>query len=237
MAELLEIDRLTAGYGETVVIDAVSLSVAAQSAVAVLGRNGVGKTTLLASVMGLTTYRSGRIRLGGVDVTHRQTHARAQGGLGYVPQEREIFASLTVEENLLVAARAGHWTLERVYGSFPHLAERRRNYGTDLSGGEQQMLAIGRALIGNPALILLDEPFEGLAPVVIDQLVDALERIRAESHLAMLLVEQNVETALGLTERAVVLDRGRIVWQGLSAELERDRRRLAALIGLEPVAD
>jgi branched-chain amino acid transport system ATP-binding protein len=151
-----------------------------------------------------------------------------------VPQEREIFSALTVEENLSVAARPGHWTVPRVYELFPHLAERRRNYGNDLSGGEQQMLAIGRALMGNPSLLLMDEPFEGLAPVIIDELVDAFERIRRDYAMAMLLVEHNVEIALGLAEQSIVLDRGRIVWEGASDALARDPKRLAALIGLEP---
>ncbi|MBI1775821.1 MAG: ABC transporter ATP-binding protein [Proteobacteria bacterium] len=234
MADFLSIDRLTAGYDGTVIIEEISLSLAPQTTLAILGRNGVGKTTLLAALMGLAMPLSGRIRLGGAEITHEETHARARAGLGYVPQEREIFSALTVEENLSVAARPGHWTVPRVYELFPHLAERRRNYGNDLSGGEQQMLAIGRALMGNPTLLLMDEPFEGLAPVLIDELVDAFERIRRDYAMAMLLVEHNVEIALGLAEQSIVLDRGRIVWEGASVVLARDPKRLAALIGLEP---
>jgi branched-chain amino acid transport system ATP-binding protein len=233
MAELLRLDEVTAGYRDTVVLERVSLAVGGEESWALLGRNGVGKTTLLLTVMGLTELRAGRIAFDGEDVTRADTHRRARRGLGLVPQEREIFPSLTVEENLRVARRAGEWTIARVYDLFPRLAERRRHYGSQLSGGEQQMLAVGRALAGNPRLLMLDEPFEGLAPVVVDALAAALLRLRRESRVATLLVEQQVDIALELTERAIVLDRGQVVWRGDSVALAADRERLATLVGLQ----
>jgi branched-chain amino acid transport system ATP-binding protein len=233
MAELLRLDEVTAGYRDTVVLERVSFAIGANEAWAVLGRNGVGKTTLLMTVMGLTTMRAGRVAFSSGDVTALDTHRRVQAGIGYVPQEPEIFPSLTVEENLRVARRPGEWTRDRVYDLFPRLAERRRNYGNQLSGGEQQMLAVGRALVGNPKLLLLDEPFEGLAPVIIDTLVAALSRLRRESNIATVLVEQQVEIALEMTERAIVLDKGQIVWRGESAGLAADHDNLAALVGLQ----
>jgi len=233
MPDLLRLEGVTAGYRDTVVLEDVSLAIGEEQAWALLGRNGVGKTTLLATVMGLTVLQRGRILLGTEDLTHADTHHRAQRGLGLVPQEREIFPSLTVDENLRVAARPGEWTRERVYDLFPHLAERRRNYGNQLSGGEQQMLAVGRALAGNPRILLLDEPFEGLAPVIIDSLAAALVRLRRESRIATLLVEQQVDIALELTEHTVVLDKGQVVWQGDSAALANDRDTLSVLVGLQ----
>jgi branched-chain amino acid transport system ATP-binding protein len=233
MAELLRLEDVTAGYRDTVVLERVALAIGADEAWALLGRNGVGKTTLLATIMGLTVLREGRILLEEEDLTFAATHIRAQRGLGLVPQEREIFPSLTVDENLRVAARPGDWTRERVYDLFPRLAERRRNYGNQLSGGEQQMLAVGRALAGNPRLLLLDEPFEGLAPVIIDTLAEALMRLRRESRIATLLVEQQVDIALELTERTLVLDKGQVVWRGASAALAADRDMLNVLVGLQ----
>ncbi|HUZ75845.1 MAG TPA: ABC transporter ATP-binding protein [Stellaceae bacterium] len=233
MPDLLRLEDVTAGYRDTVVLEGVSLAIGTEEAWALLGRNGVGKTTLLATVMGLTVLRQGRVLFGGEDLTFTDTHRRAQRGLGLVPQEREIFPSLTVDENLRVAGRPGEWTRERVYDLFPPLAERRRNYGNQLSGGEQQMLAVGRALVGNPRILLLDEPFEGLAPVIIDALAAALVRLRRESRIATLLVEQQVDIALELTERTVVLDKGQVVWRGESAALAADRDMLSVLVGLQ----
>jgi branched-chain amino acid transport system ATP-binding protein len=230
---LLRLDDVTAGYRDTVVLERVSVAIAANEAWALLGRNGVGKTTLLMTVMGLTNLNSGAVVFDGRDIATLDTHRRVQAGIGYVPQEREIFPSLTVDENLRVARRAGEWTRERVYDLFPRLAERRRNYGNQLSGGEQQMLAVGRALVGNPRLLLLDEPFEGLAPVIIDTLAAALTRLRSESNIATVLVEQQVEIALEMTENVLVLDKGQIVWQGESLSLAADRERLASLVGLQ----
>ena len=233
MPDLLRLDDVTAGYRDTIVLEHVAIAIANDEAWALLGRNGVGKTTLLSTIMGLTVLRSGRIMLGADDITNEETHRRAQRGLGLVPQEREIFPSLTVDENLRVASRPGEWTRERVYELFPRLAERKRNFGNQLSGGEQQMLAVGRALAGNPKLLLLDEPFEGLAPVIIDMLAAALVRLRRESKIATLLVEQQVDIALEMTERTIVLDKGQVVWRGESAALAADRDTLAVLVGLQ----
>ncbi len=233
MAELLQLDGVTAGYRDTVVLERITAALGANEAWALLGRNGVGKTTLLMTIMGLTVLRSGRLLFDSRDITALETHRRVDAGIGYVSQEREIFPSLTVDENLRVATRPGEWTRDRVYDLFPRLAERRRNYGNQLSGGEQQMLAVGRALVGNPKLLLLDEPFEGLAPVIIDTLVAALTRLRRESRIATVLVEQQVDIALEMTEKAIVLDKGQIVWQGASAALAADHATLASLVGLQ----
>ena len=233
MTDLLEVENITAGYAGNVVLERVSLTLPASSSIALLGRNGVGKTTLLATIMGLTRIHSGSVRLDGADLGKVETYQRADRGLGYVPQEREIFQSLTVHENLKVAVRAGDWTIDRIYELFPGLKQRRGNFGNQLSGGEQQMLAVGRALVSNPKLLLLDEPFEGLAPVIVDQLVDGLDRIRKETRLAMILVEHHAELALEFADQAVVLDRGQVAWHGASAELRADPDRLGTLIGLE----
>jgi branched-chain amino acid transport system ATP-binding protein len=228
----LTLDQVRAGYGRTVVLDGVSLSLRSGSTLAVLGRNGVGKTTLLSTIMGHTTLHGGTIRFRGEDITALPSHARCRGGIGFVPQEREIFPSLTLEENLTVAARPGRWTLERVYDFFPRLAERRRNRGNQLSGGEQQMLAIGRALMSNPALMLMDEPLEGLAPVIVDALLSGLDRLKREDDLALLLVEQHARLALELAENAIILDRGAVVFTGASRPLLEDPERLAGLLGV-----
>jgi branched-chain amino acid transport system ATP-binding protein len=234
MAELLlAIAGLRAGYGSAVVLDDISLDLAPQGSLAVLGRNGVGKSTLLLTIMGYTRVSRGRLVWRGADITFAPPHRRARAGIGWVAQEREIFSTLTVEENLTVAARDGHWSLRRVYELFPRLAERRRNFGNQLSGGEQQMLAIARALMTNPALLLLDEPFEGLAPIVVEELTAAIRRMIAERSNAFVLVEQHAEIALPLTENVVVLERGRIVHRGPSAQLLADHAALERLIGLK----
>lgn len=233
---LLEVSQLRAGYGETVVIEDLVLNIAPGAALALLGRNGVGKTTLLTTLMGLNTVHGGTLRFDGRDLGALAPQARARAGLALVPQERQIFRSLTVDENLRVAALPGAWTPARVYELFPRLADRRANLGHQLSGGEQQMLAIGRALVANPRLMLLDEPFEGLAPVIVEGLVDAIRRLRTEgSGMAIVLVEQHAELALELTDQAIVLDRGRKVWDGASSALLAEPALLASLIGLAEV--
>ena len=228
----LALEAVRAGYGRTVVLDGVSLSLRGGATLAVLGRNGVGKTTLLATIMGHTHLHAGSIRLRGADITRLPAYARCRAGIGLVPQEREIFASLTLEENLTVAAQSGRWTLDRVYDFFPRLAERRRNRGNQLSGGEQQMLAIGRALMGNPSLLLMDEPLEGLAPVIVDALIAGLDRLKREHDMALLLVEQHARLALEFAEDVLILDRGTVVHAGESRTLLADPDRLASLIGV-----
>jgi branched-chain amino acid transport system ATP-binding protein len=227
------LEGVRAGYGETVVLEGVSLSLAARGTLAVLGRNGVGKTTLLATIMGHTTLHGGSIRLGAREMSGLAPHRRARAGIGWVPQEREIFRSLTVDENLAVAARPGRWSAARIHDLFPSLAARRRHYGNQLSGGEQQMLAIGRALMGNPAVLLMDEPLEGLAPVIVDVVLKGIERLKHEDDLALVLVEQHARQALAATERAIVLERGKIVHEGESAALLAAPERMAQLMGIE----
>ena len=228
---LLAVDGLVAGYGDSIILEDVSIELAARGSLALLGRNGVGKTTLIASLLGLTRIHRGTVAFAGVDVTGWRPYARAHAGMGWIPQERDIFPSLTVKENLTVIARPGPWTLERVYGLFPRLDERSRNLGNQLSGGEQQMLAIGRALMLNPKLLLLDEPFEGLAPNLVAELENAIGLMMGEG-IAMLLVEQHVEAALRLSENAVVLERGRVTHAGPSAGLRQDRALLESLIAI-----
>ena len=231
-SEGLVLTNVRAGYGETVVIDDVSLSLAPGATLALLGRNGVGKTTLFSTIMGHTTMHGGSIRFNGEEISKLPPYRRALMGLALVPQEREIFKSLTVEENLIVAERAGRWSLQRVYEFFPSLARRRKNRGDQLSGGEQQMLAIGRALMGNPTFILMDEPMEGLAPVIVDAVLDGLERLKKEGDTALMLVEQHARLALDFAEDTMVLDRGRIVFAGPSGALAAEPERMAALLGV-----
>jgi branched-chain amino acid transport system ATP-binding protein len=228
----LVVEGVSAGYGDTIVLEGISLELPPGGTLALLGRNGVGKTTLLATIMGHTRLRTGTIRFAGNEIAGLPPFRRARLGIGFVPQEREIFPSLTVAENLLVAARPGRWSLARVYDFFPPLAERRHHRGNQLSGGEQQMLAIGRALIGNPSLLLMDEPLEGLAPVIVDTLLAGLDRLKREDDLALLLVEQHARFALELAQQAIVLDRGVIVFAGASRALLDDPEQLDALMGV-----
>jgi branched-chain amino acid transport system ATP-binding protein len=232
MAELLAVEGLTAGYGDGVVLDDVSLALEEGGTLALLGRNGMGKTTLLVTLMGLTRVHRGTLRWRGADLSALRTHRRSRAGLGWVPQERFMFASLTVEEHLTAVARPGHWNLSRVYGTFPRLEERRGNYGNQLSGGEQQMLAIGRALMVNPSLLLLDEPMEGLAPIIVQELMSVIRDLVADSGMAVIVVEQHAKLALALTKDAIVLERGRVVHRASSDALTRDPATLQRLVAV-----
>jgi branched-chain amino acid transport system ATP-binding protein len=228
----LELDNVSAGYGETVVLENIRLALAEGETLSIIGRNGVGKTTLLSTVMGHNTLHGGDVRLHGATIARLPPHKRNWAGLGYVPQEREVFPSLTLRENLEVAARPGAWTIDKVFGLFPRLGERQRNRGNQLSGGEQQMLAIARALIGNPSVVLMDEPSEGLAPVIVEELARAVRRLAATEGLTMIVVEQNTRLALDISPRTAVMDRGRVVFDGPSEELKRDPEKLHRLIGV-----
>jgi branched-chain amino acid transport system ATP-binding protein len=232
MTELLALEKVTAGYGDSVVLEDVSLTMEEGGSLALLGRNGVGKTTLLVTLMGLTKLHSGSIRWRGASLARVATYRRAQAGLGWVPQERHMFPSLTVEEHLTVVARPGPWNLKRIYDIFPRLQERRANMGNQLSGGEQQMLAIARALMTNPQLLLLDEPMEGLAPIIVQELVRVIRKLISDEGLAVIVVEQHARLALSMTQQAIVLDRGRIVHQGSSAGLLDDRTTLDRLVAV-----
>ncbi len=228
----LELDAVSSGYGETVIVENVQLALKAGERLAILGRNGVGKTTLLSTMMGHNTLHRGRIRVRGHDVSRLPPNRRVAAGLGYVPQEREIFPSLTLRENLEVASRPGPWTLQAVFDLFPKLKERQQNWGGQLSGGEQQMLAIARALVGNPAVILMDEPSEGLAPVIVAELTRAMRYLADAQGLTLVLVEQNTRVALDISPRTVVMDRGRITYDGPSDVLKQDYEQLDRLIGV-----
>jgi branched-chain amino acid transport system ATP-binding protein len=232
MADLLAVDRLCAGYGRAVVLPEVSFRLGEGEALALLGRNGVGKTTLLDSIVGVTKRFGGSIALAGREVGGLAPEVRARLGVGWVPQERNIFRSLTVEENLTAVARPGAWTLERIFALFPRLAERRGNSGGALSGGEQQMLAIGRALVTNPKLLLLDEPTEGLAPIVIEELLRVLGKLFREERMAGIIVEQHAHKILPITDRAIVLDRGRVVLEAASESLLADGTPLDRYLGV-----
>jgi len=233
MAEpLLTLRQVRAGYGDAIVLDEISLTIADRGSLAVLGRNGAGKTTLLLTIMGYTRIGRGSIWWRGNEITRVPPHLRARWGLGWVAQEREIFQSLSIEENLTVAARNGPWDLDAIYDLFPRLAERRRHLGNQISGGEQQMLAIGRALMTNPALLLLDEPLEGLAPLLVEELARAIGRMTTRQGIAVLLVEQLAEIALAMTQDAVVIERGTIVHSARSCDLLKDEATLERLIGL-----
>jgi len=232
MAELLTVSGLSAGYGRAVVLSDVAFRLGEGEALAVLGRNGVGKTTLIDSLVGVTRRFAGSLSLGGREIATLSPEARAAAGIGWVPQERNIFRSLTVQENVTAVARPGPWTLDRIYGLFPRLKERRSQSGGSLSGGEQQMLAIGRALALNPRLLLLDEPTEGLAPIIIEELLRALRRLFVEEKMAGIVVEQHASKILPITDRAIVLDRGRIVFEASSASLLADGAPLERYLGV-----
>jgi branched-chain amino acid transport system ATP-binding protein len=232
MADLLSVEGVVAGYGDSVVLEDVSFALREGGSLALLGRNGVGKTTLLLTLMGITRLRRGRVSWRGGDLAALPTHVRAHAGIGWVPQERCVFPSLTVEEHLQVVARPGDWNLRRVYELFPRLAQRREHFGNQLSGGEQQMLAIARALMVNPTLLLLDEPMEGLAPVIVQELTSLIRRMVTETRMAVILVEQHARLALELTSDALVLERGRVVHRGPSPALLADPAALARLVGV-----
>ncbi len=232
MAELLKVDGLSAGYGEAVVLQDVSFSLLEGATLALLGRNGTGKTTLINTLAGAARQHAGAITLGGVALHTLASHLRAGAGIGWVPQERNIFKSLTVHENLTAVARPGKWTPDDVYALFPRLAERKGNLGTQLSGGEQQMLAVGRALVVNPRLLLLDEPLEGLAPIIVEELLRAIRRITREEGLSAIIVEQHPQAILAISDRALVLDRGTIVHAGTARELREDPALLDRLLGV-----
>jgi branched-chain amino acid transport system ATP-binding protein len=226
MAELLRVAALRSGYGEAVVVQGVDFVLDEGQSLALLGRNGTGKTTLLNTLVGVTRRHGGRIALARRDITALPPHARAAAGIGWVPQERNIFKSLSVDENLTAVARPGPWTPARVYAMFPRLEERKANMGHQLSGGEQQMLAVARALVLNPKLLLLDEPLEGLAPIIVKELLASIARVVRDEGVSAIIVEQNPRLILPMTARAIVLDRGAIVHEGSSAELLADRSRL-----------
>ncbi|WP_342359686.1 ABC transporter ATP-binding protein [Terrarubrum flagellatum] len=232
MAELLAIDNLTAGYRDATVLNNLSFALEAGESLALLGRNGVGKTTLIDTIIGLTRRTTGTIRFGGRDISNLKAQQRAVLGVGWTPQERNIFRSLTVEENLTAVARGKGWDLARVYAMFPRLKERRGNLGNQLSGGEQQMLAVTRALMLNPKLLLLDEPLEGLAPIIVDELLAAIRRLIVEERLTVILVEQKARKILPITDRAIILDRGAIVWRGASSDLLADEAAMATHLGV-----
>lgn len=232
MAELLALDKVHAGYGEAVVLEDIALTMQEGESLALLGRNGVGKTSLLLTLMGITRLHGGAIHWQGQSLAGVPNYQRAQLGLGWVPQERGMFPSLTVEEHLTAVARPGAWNLRRVYELFPRLHERRANLGNQLSGGEQQMVAIARALMTNPKLLLLDEPMEGLAPIIVQELMRVLERIIRDEGMAVIVVEQHARLALALAGRAIILDRGRIVHAAASDTLAGDRAALQHYLGV-----
>lgn len=232
MAELLKIDNLSAGYGEAVVLNGVSFELEEGRTLALLGRNGTGKTTLMNTIAGATRQHGGAISLAGTALHKLAPHQRAAAGIGWVPQERNIFKSLTVHENLTAVARPGKWNPDGVYQMFPRLAERKGNLGTQLSGGEQQMLAVGRALVLNPRLLLLDEPLEGLAPIIVEELLKAIRRITREEGLSAIIVEQHPQAILAISDSAIVLDRGTVVHRGTARELREDPALVDKLLGV-----
>ena len=236
MTPLLLTRRLVAGYGDAAVLAGIDLTLEEGQTLALLGRNGTGKTTLVDTLAGLTTYHSGAIELMGRDITRLRADRRAAAGIDGVPPQRNIFKSLTVEENLTAVARSGAWTTERAYSMFPRLKERRRNLGSQLSGGEQQMLAVARALMVNPKLLLLDEPLEGLAPILVDELLSALRQIVKGEGMSAIIIEQKARKVLPLTDEAVILDRGAIVYRRTSRELLADEAVMGQHLGVERVS-
>lgn len=232
MGDLLVLDMLSAGYGRATVLNGISLQLRRGEAMALLGRNGVGKTTALNAIMGLIRHHGGRVLFDGNDITALAPEQRAAAGIGWVPQERGIFRSLTVEENITAVARPGRWSLDAVYDMFPRLHERRGNYGGQLSGGEQQMLSVARALVLNPAILLLDEPTEGLAPIIVEELLAAIRRIIREEGIAAIIVEQHAQQVLAITDKAVILERGSVVYSGDSLVLSQDTQALGAYLGV-----
>lgn len=232
MRDLLVLDKVTAGYGNSIVLEDVSFSMKDGESIALLGRNGVGKTSLLVTLMGLTRLHGGSIHWAGQDIARVPTYKRSHAGLGWVPQERYMFPSLTVEEHLTVVARPGEWDLKKIYEVFPRLLERKNNMGNQLSGGEQQMVAIARALMTNPRILLLDEPMEGLAPIIVQDLMRVLRALIKDKGLSVIIVEQHARLALSVTERAIVLDRGRIVHASDSASLLADHDKLDRLVAV-----
>jgi branched-chain amino acid transport system ATP-binding protein len=236
MPELLAIEGLRAGYGEAVVLPGMSLRLTEGHVLALLGRNGTGKTTLINSIVGVTRRFGGTIAVGGRDITAMRPDQRARAGIGWVPQERNIFRSLTVEENMTAVAQPGYWNVDRVYEMFPRLRERRGNFGNQLSGGEQQMLAIGRALTLNPKVLLLDEPTEGLAPIIVEELLRALGAITRAGGTCSVIVEQNAQKILRLADRVVILERGAIVHDAAAADLKADPAVLERYLGVSGAA-
>ena len=232
MAEVLRLDRLVAGYGDARVLEGISLSLQEGHALALLGRNGTGKTTLVNSIVGVTRHFSGTIALAGSDITRLRPDQRAKAGIGWVPQERNIFKSLTVVENLTAVAQPGLWDVARVFKLFPRLEERRGNYGNQLSGGEQQMLAIARALVLNPKLLLLDEPTEGLAPIIVEELIRTLKRLFREEGMTGIVVEQHAQKILGFTDQAIILERGQVVHAEASGGLAANAATLEKYLGV-----
>ena len=237
MAELLHIDNLSAGYGEAVILHDICLSLAQGETLALLGRNGTGKTTLINTIAGAARQHGGCILLGGVTFHTLAAHQRAAAGIGWVPQERDIFKSLTVLENLTAVARPGAWTPERVFALFPRLAERKSNMGNQLSGGEQQMLAVGRALVLNPQLLLLDEPLEGLAPIIVEELLRAIAAITRDEGMSAIIVEQHPQAILAIGHQAVVLDQGRVIHSGSASDLQAQPALLDSLLGIASPKD
>ena len=232
MSDLLTLKSVTAGYGEAIVLDDISLTIAENSGLALLGRNGTGKSTLIQTIMGFTNLKSGSIHWQGKDITRLKPFQRARLGIGWVPQERDVFTSLSVEENLTTVARPGPWDIAKIYALFPRLQERKDNRGNQLSGGEQQMLAIARTLMTNPSMLLLDEPLEGLAPIIVEELIGAINTMVETSNMTVVLVEQHADTVLAMADNAIILERGRIAHHGPAADLRNDQATLDRYIGL-----